>query len=225
MTWLSKPILARILKGVAVAWLLASFPALTPLAQANNWGEMVMVSATMGISDSRICIGEGRGDLGCPSYAPYVASQTGFMGIGNVIPSSTLHIVGISSTLGGLTLGDSKGITRLELFPVGNYSVKMQLHPGAGVLSIGAGTSSSDIFAKFDAQNRKVAIGQNFVGQPNTSLDISGTLRISDGGENCDSLRVGAIRYVSGDFEFCRNGTAWEALSAAGNGSVVDRIV
>ena len=41
-----------------------------PPAHAN-WGEMAMVSETMGISDSRICIGEGsRGDLGCPSYAP-----------------------------------------------------------------------------------------------------------------------------------------------------------
>ncbi|PLK68690.1 complement C1q protein [Rhizobium sp. TH135] len=100
MTWLSKPIFARILKGVAVAWLLALFPALTPLAQANNWGEMAMVSATMGISDSRICIGEGsRGDLGCPSYAPTISPT------GRINASAGLTVDSVSLTTTGTTWG------------------------------------------------------------------------------------------------------------------------
>ncbi len=100
MNWLAKPILASILKGVAVAWLLAFFPVLTPLAQANNWGEMAMVSATMGISDSRICIGEGsRGDLGCPSYAPTISPT------GRLNASSGLTVDSVSLTTLGTTWG------------------------------------------------------------------------------------------------------------------------
>ena len=64
MTWRSKPILARILQGVAAAWLVAALPVFMPTAQANNWGEMAMISATRGVNDSRICIGEiSRGDI------------------------------------------------------------------------------------------------------------------------------------------------------------------
>ncbi len=51
---------------------------------------------------------------------------------------------------------------------------------------------------------------------PSTTLHISGTLRLANGGEACDANRTGAIRYTSGEFSFCRNGTAWEALSSIG---------
>lgn len=100
MTWLSKPIPARILKGVAAAWLLASSPALTPLAQANNWGEMAMVSETMGVFDSRICIGEAsRGDLGCPSYAPTISPT------GRINASAGLTVDSVSLTTVSVTWG------------------------------------------------------------------------------------------------------------------------
>ncbi len=41
--------------------------------QAQEWGEIANISATLGVSDSRICIGEAsRGDIGCPSFAPTI---------------------------------------------------------------------------------------------------------------------------------------------------------
>ena len=61
---------------------------------------MAMVSATMGISDSRICIGEGsRGDLGCPSYAPTISPT------GRINASAGLTVDSVSLTTTGTTWG------------------------------------------------------------------------------------------------------------------------
>lgn len=73
MTWLAKPLLLCIFVGVAAAWLL-TLPIAIPTAHANNWGEIAIVAESMGVSDSRICIGDGtRGDIGCPSYTPTIS--------------------------------------------------------------------------------------------------------------------------------------------------------
>ncbi len=58
-----------------------------------------------------------------------------------------------------------------------------------------------------------------------TTLHVSGTLRIANGGEACDTNRTGAIRYTAGDFQFCRNGTAWEPLASVANSAAPDRII
>ena len=100
MTWLAKPPLTRILKGVAAAWLVAALPVFTPPAHANNWGEMAMVSETMGVFDSRICIGEAsRGDLGCPTYAPTISPT------GRINASAGLTVDSVSLTTTGTTWG------------------------------------------------------------------------------------------------------------------------
>lgn len=99
MTWRSKPPLVRILKGVAAALPVAIMTVFAPPAHAN-WGEMAMVSETMGISDSRICIGEGsRGDLGCPSYAPTISPT------GRINASAGLTVDSVSLTTTGTTWG------------------------------------------------------------------------------------------------------------------------
>jgi hypothetical protein len=61
-------------------------------ALADDWSFTANISSTMGISGSRICIGDGsrRTDLGCPTYAPYV-SNTGNVGIGTVNPQASLE--------------------------------------------------------------------------------------------------------------------------------------
>ncbi len=99
MTWRSKFPLVRILKGVAAALTVAIMTVFAPPAHAN-WGEMAMVSATMGISDSRICIGEGsRGDLGCPSYAPTISPT------GRINANAGLTVDSVSLTTTGTTWG------------------------------------------------------------------------------------------------------------------------
>lgn len=99
MTWRFKPPLVRILKGVAAALVMATMTTWASTAQAN-WGEMAMVSETMGISDSRICIGEGsRGDLGCPSYAPTISPT------GRINATAGLTVDSVSLTTTGTTWG------------------------------------------------------------------------------------------------------------------------
>jgi len=56
------------------------------------------------------------------------------------------------------------------------------------------------------------------------SLSVSGTLRVGNGGESCDSDMTGAIRYAGGTFEFC-SGSSWQSLVAAADGGEPDAIV
>jgi len=69
-------------------------------ASAQQWSEYAFISGTLGVSDSRICIGEAsRGELGCPSFAPTIS------------PTGRLHATGgltvntISLTTTGTTWG------------------------------------------------------------------------------------------------------------------------
>ncbi|RYG60415.1 MAG: tail fiber domain-containing protein [Alphaproteobacteria bacterium] len=60
---------------------------------------------------------------------------------------------------------------------------------------------------------------------PETALDVSGTIRMGDSGETCSTNTRGAIKYLSGVFYVCRNGSSWETLAAAAGGSSSDRII
>ncbi len=56
---------------------------------------MAMVSETMGVFDSRICIGEASdGDLGCPTYSPTISST------GRINASAGLTVNTVSLTHG-----------------------------------------------------------------------------------------------------------------------------
>ncbi len=68
--------------------------------QAQNWGGMAMISETLGVSDSRICIGEAsRGDIGCPGYAPTISPT------GRVNMTAGLTVDSVSLTTLGTTWG------------------------------------------------------------------------------------------------------------------------
>lgn len=99
MTWLVKPLLLRIFVGVAAAWLL-TLPVAIPTAHANNWGEIAIVAESMGVSDSRICIGDGtRGDIGCPGFAPTISPT------GRINATAGLTVDSVSLTTTGTTWG------------------------------------------------------------------------------------------------------------------------
>ncbi|MET4296547.1 hypothetical protein ABIB06_007342 [Bradyrhizobium sp. LB8.2] len=78
-------------------------------AVAQDWGKFATISSTMGVSASRLCLGDAsRGDIGCPSYAPYVNSS-GFVGIGTTAASSTLYVSGtgwVGNTSSSINLQD-----------------------------------------------------------------------------------------------------------------------
>jgi hypothetical protein len=70
-----------------------------------------------------------------------------------------------------------------------------------------------------DPVTRMTFLGSGLIGvglsTPTTAFDLSGTLRIANGGEACDGTTAGAIRYSGGALSFC-NGTAWTTLGSAG---------
>ncbi len=85
-----------------------------------------------------------------------------------------------------------------------------------------AAVSTSNIRFSVANTERLRIISSGLVGigtsTPTTALQVSGTIRMASGGENCDANRLGAIRYAGADFEVCRNGTAWETLSSIASG-------
>lgn len=148
MNWLRKPPLTHILGGVAAAWLLA----VIPLAPAHAiWSEYAMVSATMGVSDSRICIGEAsRGDLGCPSYAPTV-SATGTLNVTGGLVTDSVSLTTAGTTWGYLGSGASY-IPNLSSNAISASSLTVN-----GVSVTGAGASKlaslTDVSASSPANN------------------------------------------------------------------------
>ena len=67
---------------------------------AQQWSEYAFISSTLGVSDSRICIGEAsRGELGCPSFAPTISPT------GRVHATGGLTVNTISLTTTGTTWG------------------------------------------------------------------------------------------------------------------------
>ncbi len=97
MNRLRKRSLMHAMLGAAAAWGL-TFGAVTPVHAV--WSEYAFISSTMGVSDSRICIGEAsRGEIGCPSYAPTISPT------GRINASAGLTVDSVSLTTTGTTWG------------------------------------------------------------------------------------------------------------------------
>jgi hypothetical protein len=86
------------MKLLGLSCALATIVAVAAHAE-DNWGDLAVVSGTMGTNAGRLCMGEGSrvGDIGCPTYGPYVSS-TGNMGVGTNNPSKTLTVSGTTYT-------------------------------------------------------------------------------------------------------------------------------
>jgi hypothetical protein len=64
------------------------------VAVAQDWRKLATISTTMGVSANQLCLGEeSRGDIGCPTYAPYVTTG-GLVGIGTTNPLYKLDVKG-----------------------------------------------------------------------------------------------------------------------------------
>ncbi|MDE5440408.1 hypothetical protein GWG65_02885 [Bradyrhizobium sp. CSA207] len=76
------------------------FGLMASAAVAQDWGKMATISSTMGVSASRLCLGEGsRGDIGCPAYAPSVTTA-GDVSISGNLSASKFY-------------GDGSGLTNI----------------------------------------------------------------------------------------------------------------
>lgn len=239
----------------------------SPAPRADDWGGLITVSTTMGINDGRLCMGESsRGDIGCPAYAPYVSSTSGFLGIGTNAPSGSLHIlntnpVNVPTVMVGVapiyasgtavtSIRTESGTNRHGLL-IESGQTAAQTVTGLTVYSRTGGLTAGDV-VRFSANSTSANLslltvnsGDNGTGNggdvrftvkasghvgigksnPATALEVSGTLRIANGNENCDANRLGAIKYENNDFYLCRNGTVWESLASIGSGGTPDRLI
>ncbi len=213
-------------------------------ASAQDWGEIAQISTTMGVQANRLCLGEGsRGDIGCPSYAPYVSPTSGNVGFGTTNPAAPITISAsftsdmirlgpggiytITALSGGgpaiygtpyVHIGHTNGTVGAQFSTQYAGAAQLQLLPMSGqngLLVRKGGGGSTDI-AMLVSSTGSVSInaGRN---EPSTTLHVSGTLRISNAGETCDADRSGAIRWheSAGQFQVCYGSGGWALLSSA----------
>src|SRR5690606_29041680 len=141
-----------------------------------------------------LCLGEGtRGDIGCPTYAPYVNPANSFVGIGTNLPSSTLHVNGVGGSALTITRDGTSAMATMYMDTTGFMRVSTT---GGGALY-----SSMQPALRWYS-NGKVFIGGS-AGTASTTLQVSGTLQVADGGETCDANRAGAMKWTGTEFQVC----------------------
>lgn len=212
----------------------------SPSTQAFTWtansGGQLTLDATsnpniMVLSGNSLFWRTGGGNVGIgigttPSATLHVsgtARMTSWTMIGSSAdPSSVLHVVGPSNASGGLTIGSADtSATRLRIFPTGAASVIFDISGS----SVGwRDNIGSNMMFMSGGSVPAIMVGRGAT-TPSSTLHVSGTIRMASGGEACDADRTGAIRFTGGDFSVCRNGSAWETLTAIAAGATPDRII
>jgi len=169
-------------------------------AQVGDWGDLVVVSGTLGNTANRLCLGVPASmrpaDIGCPTYAPYVTTA-GLVGIGTSAPSATLGVKGnIAVGTGGgsptITFwgaNDSDAIIKFSTNAMGTdarwrtfqgtasapgWSFYNDNNTGIyGDLADGLGISTGGLARLFVDASGNVGIGTT---TPNAKLDVYGTI-------------------------------------------------
>ncbi len=141
----------------------------------------------------------------------------GDVGIGTTSPQQKFHVLNgfgyfstNSSTDAGLAI-QSNTQTRFWLtsdMSDGNY---LKFSAGA---TPGSTTDNALVLTNIG----RIGIG---MADPDTSLEITGTLKLGNGGETCSTAGdAGMFRYDSGNMQFC-NGSSWQTLGT-GSGDILD---
>lgn len=142
-------------------------------AVAQDWGNMAVISSSLGNNSNRLCIGEGSRptDIGCPTYAPYVSS-TGNVAIGTNNPANFMLTIS-SSTISNLDLerntGSGSGEANIAFKTAGNGSAQIRGLSSGGlrITDYPAGTEWMRVTGS--------GIGM-FTATPTTALEVSGTV-------------------------------------------------
>ncbi|MER9489672.1 hypothetical protein NKI50_27495 [Mesorhizobium sp. M0563] len=208
-------------------WLIvAVLTAASAVVRAQDWGQVANVSASMGVNDGRVCVGEAsRGDLGCPTYAPYVSATSGWVGIGTTNPAANLEIANSigDSILRVRKAGGSYAYLNLSDGTAGNDWRVYNYYDGK--FSIQHGTQSTGRFLNIDISGNT---GLR-TADPSSTLHVNGGIRLamdsSATTNTCDTYRSGAIRYSGTTFQVCYGTGGWANLTdASGTTTTADRI-
>lgn len=113
-------------------------------AHAGQYDDFAVISSTLGVQGGRVCVGEAsRGDIGCPAYAPSVAtdgsiSATRFVGDGsglfNIAGASADRIV--SGTTSMLAISNTGYISVTQ----SGYNTAY-FHPSMGLVTVGVSST------------------------------------------------------------------------------------
>jgi len=213
------------------AWLSVAVTMVMGLAaasHADDWGTVVAISSTMGVHGDRVCVGEAtRGDIGCPTYAPYVSATSGFMGIGTNSPTTALDVNGRIRT-------NNEIISNPTASAEGGHLILA--YPTSSTISgQGNGTWNVDVFSDKSLrlfrrdvsgvaltpfqifENGNVGIGKG----ASTQLDVSGTVSatrfVGDGSQLTGVVASTADRIVSGTTSLLAvSSTGFVSLTQAG---------
>lgn len=139
-------------------------------AYADQYDDFAVISSTLGVQGGRVCVGEAsRGDIGCPAYAPSVASD------GSI---SATRFVGDGSGLTGL-VGSSVSMSVNDLTDARTDIATDNLFVGSGTGDLTTGDLNTAIglhtFISNTAGLRSTAVGSwvltsNTTGSGNTAM-------------------------------------------------------
>tara|TARA_R110000868_G_scaffold218576_1_gene468864 strand:- start:497 stop:4429 length:3933 start_codon:yes stop_codon:yes gene_type:complete len=120
-----------------------------------------------------------------------------------------------SSAFGSSTAQGENSVAFGNSYAGGDYSMSLgRSVTVAGDNSVGIGLDTTSYTV---ATNNTMAIMGGKVGidtvNPAAALEVSGTIIISNGGEVCNAVLEGAIRYIGGNIEIC-DGSSWGGITA-----------
>lgn len=92
--------------------------------------------------------------------------------------------------------------------PAGNVSAPINVGTTDQVKNAGLSVNALTVFGTQYIQD-KLGIGRV---SPVVALDVNGTLRLASGGEACQSVTAGSVRYSSSVLEFC-DGSLWSPIA------------
>ena len=157
--------------------------ATTPFAQ--DWGQMATISSTMGVQSGKLCLGEAsRGDIGCPAYAPSVATNgtltaTKFIGDGSsltnlTLPSSATDRISTSGVASGAQLGMVVTDRGTVSFTLAGTAGAAYLHGTAGLVAVAVSTTTGNVqtlrILNSTAGEAVGTPGFSWSGDPNTGM-------------------------------------------------------
>ena len=177
----------RFLLGLLAACLLTG----TTAGHAQGlWSEYAMVSATLGVHDGRICVGEAnRGDLGCPLHAPQVLAS-GLLSATDISATGTIQAGQFVGDGSGLT-----GVTAAATDRIVSGTTTMIVVSSTGFISLTQGATNT---GWFDPQRGLVTLGVSSTGPISaTNAYLSGKLGIGTTNPRSPLEVVGGIRIAN----------------------------